>query len=73
MIIRGHYIADVPYFAAHLRSQWFEGVIWFLADTGAARTTLIDRDVRYLEIPHEALEPAEIPIMGIGGSVKQLY
>lgn len=70
MIIRGHFIGDVPYFAAHLRFQEFEGVIWFLADTGAARTTLLDRDVGHLGIPHEALEPTEIPIMGIGGSVR---
>ena len=48
MIIRGHFICDVPYFAAHLRFQGFEGVIWFFADTGAARTTLLDRDVGYI-------------------------
>lgn len=66
MIIRGHFVADVPYFAVHLRSQRFEGTIWLLADTGAARTTLLDRDIRHLGVPLEALEPAEMPIVGIG-------
>jgi len=70
MIIRGHFVADAPYFAVHLQSRWFEGTAWLLADTGAARTTLLDRDLRYLGIPLEALEPAEIPIVGIGGSVR---
>lgn len=70
MIILGNYISDVPYFAVHLRSQWFEGTIWLLADTGASRTTLLDRDIKHLGIPLKALEPAEVPIVGIGGSVR---
>lgn len=41
-----------------------------MADTGAARTTLLDRDIRNLKVPLEALEPAEIAIVGIGGSVR---
>ena len=41
-----------------------------LADTGASRTTLLDRDVRLLGIPAIALEPALLPIVGIGGSVR---
>ena len=41
-----------------------------LADTGASRTTLLDRDARLLGIPAEALEPALLPIVGIGGSVR---
>jgi hypothetical protein len=69
MIIRGHFVADAPYFAVHLQSQWFEGTVWLLAATRAARTTLLDRDIRNLKVPLEALEPAEIPIVGIEGSV----
>lgn len=45
-------------------------MVWFLADTGAARTTLLDRDLRVLDIPLEALEPSPAPIIGIGGSVR---
>jgi len=41
-----------------------------LADTGASRTTILDRDVKVLGIPAEALEPALLPIVGIGGSVR---
>jgi len=70
LIIRGHFVADAPYFAVHLRSEWFEGTSWLLADTGAARTTLLDRDIKHLGIPLEALVPAEVPIVGIGGSVR---
>ncbi len=70
MIIRGRFIGDAPYFAVHLRSAHFQGIVWLLADTGASRTTLLDRDVRLLGIPAEALEPALLPIVGIGGSVR---
>lgn len=45
-------------------------MVWLLADTGAARTTLLDRDLRVLSIPLDALEPAPVPIIGIGGTVR---
>ncbi len=70
MIIQGRFIGDAPYFAVHLGSPYFQGLVWFLADTGASRTTLLDRDVRLLGIPAEALDPALLPIVGIGGSVR---
>lgn len=70
MIIRGRFIADAPYFAAHLRSAHFQGLVWLLADTGASRTTLLDRDVKLLGIAADVLEPALLPIVGIGGSVR---
>lgn len=70
MIIRGRFIGDSPYFAASLRSAHFQGLVWLLADTGASRTTLLDRDVRLLGIPAAALELALLPVVGIGGSVR---
>lgn len=70
MIIRGRFIGDAPYFAIHLESVHFHGFVWMLADTGASRTTLLDRDVNLLGIPREALEPATLPLVGIGGSVR---
>ena len=70
MIIRGRFIGEAPYFAIHLRSTHFQGLVWFLADTGASRTTLLDRDVRLLGIPIESMEPGMLPIVGIGGSVR---
>lgn len=70
MIIRGRFIGDAPYFVVHLRSARFQGLVWLLADTGASRTTLLDRDIRVLGVPAEAMEPALLPIVGIGGSVR---
>jgi hypothetical protein len=70
MIIRGRFIGDAPYFAVHLRSPLFQGMVQLLADTGASRTTILDRDARILGISAEALEPAILPIVGIGGSVR---
>jgi len=70
VIIRGHFIGDAPYFSAYLKTIHFKGFIWFLADTGASRTTLVDRDVRLLKIPQKILEPSPVPIVGIGGSVR---
>jgi len=70
MIIRDRFIGDAPYFAVHLRSAYFQGLVCLLADTGASRTTILDRDVKLLGIPAEVLEPALLPIVGIGGSVR---
>ena len=70
MIIQGHFIGDAPYFAAHLKAIHFEGFVWFLADTGASRTILLDRDLRLLKVPSQALEPALLSVTGIGGSVR---
>jgi len=70
VIIRGRFIGDAPYFAAHIRAAQFEGMVWLLADTGASRTTLLDRDVGRLGIPSTSLEPALLPMVGIGGSVR---
>ena len=33
MIIRGRFIGDAPYFAVHLRSAYFQGLVWLLVDT----------------------------------------
>lgn len=70
MIIRGRFIAGAPYLAVHLQSVHFRGLVWFLVDTGASRTTLLDRDMRLLNIPAETLEPTILPLVGIGGSVR---
>ena len=70
MIIRGRFIGDAPYFALHLRATHFQGLVWMLADTGASRTLLLDRDVRTLGIPAATLEPTVGTLVGIGGSVR---
>jgi hypothetical protein len=70
MIIRGRFTKDAPYFAAYLRSPYLRGQVWFLADTGASHTALLDRDLRFLDVPAEALELDLPSIVGIGGSVR---
>ncbi len=70
MYYRGHFIGDALYLAVHFCSQFFEEMVWLLCDIGASRTTILDRDIKHLKIPRKALEPAEIPIVGIGGSVR---
>jgi len=65
-------IGEAPYVAVHLRSVHFGGLAWMLVDTGASRTTLLDRDVAFLSIPPAALEPTMLPIVGVGGSVRSL-
>ena len=73
MIIPGRFIGDGAYFAVHLQARQFEGILWLMADTGASRTTLLDRDVKFLNIPVESLAPSELPIVGIGGSVRSFH
>ena len=70
MIIQGYFIGDAPYFPVRFGWKGFEGMVRLLADTGASRTTLLDRDVRLLGIPSETLELAPFPAVGIGGSVR---
>jgi hypothetical protein len=70
VIIRGRFIGDAPYLPAYLSCDHFHGLVWFLIDTGASRTTLLDRDVKLLSIPSDAIFPALLPIVGIGGSVR---
>ena len=72
MIIPGYFIGDAPYFFVRVRLVQFEWEVWLLADTGAARTTLLDRDVGQLGIPATLLEPASLPVVGVGGSVRTL-
>ena len=70
MTVTGRFIGDAPYFAAHISTARFHGLVWFLADTGASRTTILDRDFRLLGIPLEDLQPSPLPMVGIGGSVR---
>jgi hypothetical protein len=70
MIIPGYFIGNAPYFPVRLSRGEFEGTVRLLADTGASRTTLLDRDLRLLGLPSDALTPAPLPTVGIGGSVR---
>jgi hypothetical protein len=68
--IAGRFVGAAPYFAAHVSTTRFHGLVWFLADTGASRTTILDRDFSLLRIPPEDLQPSPLPMVGIGGSVR---
>lgn len=68
MIVHGRLIGDAPFFAVHVQHARFGGIVWMLADTGASRTALLDRDSLSLRIPGDILIPADPPVVGIGGS-----
>jgi hypothetical protein len=68
--IQGSFVGDAPYFAVRLRSSHVQGLAWLLADTGASRTVLMDREVRQLGLSVAALQPAPGAIVGVGGSVQ---
>jgi hypothetical protein len=70
VIVRGRFIGGAPYVSTHLRTAYFHGLVWLLIDTGASRTTLLDRDVKLMAVPGAALVPSVQPIVGVGGSVR---
>ena len=70
MIISGRYIKDAPYIPARVVVGQHEGVVWFLADCGAARTVIFDRTLDDLRIASSLMEPMEGRLVGIGGSVR---
>lgn len=70
MIVRGYFVRGAPYFPVYLHTASFHGAVLLLADTGASRTVILDRDARALAIPAHALTPAPRSIVGVGGSVR---
>jgi hypothetical protein len=70
LIIAGRFIDDAPYFPATLTIGKHQGVVWLLADVGAAPTTILDRDLEYLGISSSDFDPAEKPLLGIGGTAR---
>src|SRR4030067_3842580 len=45
-------------------------MIWVLVDACSSLTTLLDRDARLFSIAPDLLIPSQLPIVGIGGSVR---
>jgi hypothetical protein len=68
--IRGRFIGDAPYVAVRLRSAHARGLVWFLADTGASRTVLLDYDAKNLGLSAADMELTSSFVAGIGGSVR---
>ena len=76
MVFAGRYQegggVPAPYIDAfiHLPRLDLEGIVIFLIDTGADRTSLHPRDVTYLRINYEALDSATLThSSGIGGQL----
>ena len=64
-------LAERPYMQAwiHIPRLEVEGTLWFLADTGADRTTLMPVDGLPIEVNYEKLEDgSKKTASGIGGS-----
>jgi len=70
LIIRGFLLGDAPFFPGRVSIASHEGRVWFLADTGATRTLLLDHDAQALGLTMSELEPASLHLTGIGGSVR---
>ena len=70
MTVRGRLIGGAPFFRAWVRSDGFQGALLLLADTGAARTTILDFDAKLLGVPYGDLPAAPRPMAGIGGVVR---
>ena len=71
-MIKGFFKNGAGFINAHLISQevGISEIIEFLVDTGASRTTLLDKDVIYLGIDYGKLRKSEQDMSGIGGSVE---
>jgi hypothetical protein len=69
--IRGFFRNDAGYINGHLVSKELkiDETVEFLVDTGASRTTLLDKDAIYLGIDYNQLRKSEQDMSGIRGSV----
>lgn len=71
-MITGFFKGDAGYINAHIISQslGIDETVEFLVDTGASRTTLIDKDVIFLGLDYNSLKKHSQNVSGIGGSVE---
>ena len=71
-MINGFFRNGAGFVNAHLISEEMniDETVEFLADTGASRTTLLDKDVICLGIECDKLRRYEQDMSGIGGSVE---
>ncbi len=69
--ISGFFRNDVGFINGHLVSEemGIDETVEFLVDTGASRTTLLDKDAIYLGIEYKKLRRVQ-DMSGIGGSVE---
>jgi hypothetical protein len=71
-MINGFFRNGAGFVNAHLISEGtnIDETIEFLVDTGASRTTLLDKDMICLGIEYDKLRRYEQDLSGIGGSVE---
>jgi hypothetical protein len=67
---RGKLIHGAPCVTARIRFSGIHGTVRLVVDTAAARTTLLDWDLGWLQVPPDLLEPAKDPMLGIGGATR---
>ena len=70
-MIRGFFRNGAGFVNVHLISESMDidETVEFLADTGASRTTLLDKDAIYLDLDYNKLPKYKENLSGIGGSI----
>lgn len=71
-MIPGFFRGDAGYINVHIisRSLGIDETVEFLIDTGASRTTLLDKDAIFLDLNYDDLKKHSQNVSGIGGSVE---
>lgn len=71
-MISGFFKNDAGYINAHIisTSLGIDETIEFLVDSGASRTTLLDKDAIFLGLDYSNLKKHNQNVSGIGGSVE---
>lgn len=71
MVIKGVFINDCGFIEARLisKSLKLDEIISFLVDTGASRTTILDKDALRMGIKYNNLTKSPASLIGIGGTI----
>ena len=71
-MISGFFRDGAGFINAHIISEEMDidETIEFLVDTGASRTTLLDKDAIYMDIDYGRLKRYKRDFSGVGGSVE---
>jgi hypothetical protein len=71
MVIKGIFIDGCGFIEARLisKSLQLDEKVSFLVDTGASRTTLLDKDAIRLGIRYDRLTKSKSSLIGIGGTI----
>lgn len=70
-MIRGFFRNGAGFMNIHLISELMDidETVEFMVDTGASRTTLLDKDAIYLDLDYDKLPKYKENLSGIGGSI----